>query len=481
MMTSEISTGRGGSRVPWIVSLLLFAGMTQDVQYGILNPLVGSMAIESGLSGSEIAWVLNAMGLGSLISVGLTAKMGDIFGHRRVLIVLAIIALVGSMVAALGSGFGFFVIGRFLMGFGVALPLCFGLLRPRATTKSLRGASLALGLVMSAFFPIALILGGLVVLLGLPWQSSFWVITFLFLVILIVGFVVPESPRSVRTSRRLDVFGALGLGVWATALLVGFTEGPGRGWTSPLVVCAFMVFVVVLGVWIAQQRRAAEPIMSFRNMDKRQALVGYSATLAVATVGLGVFLVTPTMLQTPVESGYGLGLTPIESSFVLLGLLPGGYISYLWNRWALPRFGPRVVLVAAALSGALVFFGLAFFHGELWMAYLWTTLYGATVLSFMNAAAALISAAGRQDNMGVTIAMQNIVNALGAAPPLAIVLNVMAPSGSAFIPEETFTGLYIAFAVVLVGFAGAWLVCAPRQLRDFHAIDSAPIGEFATR
>ena len=83
-----------------IIALLLLSGITLDIQYGILAPLIGVIATESGLTGSEIGWVLNALMMGSVISVSLTARMGDIFGHRKVLIALIVLALFGCALGA---------------------------------------------------------------------------------------------------------------------------------------------------------------------------------------------------------------------------------------------------------------------------------------------------------------------------------------------------------------------------------------------
>lgn len=85
-MTQATSVEPRASRSTPIISLLLLSGITLDIQYGILAPLIGVIATESGLTGSEIGWVLNALMMGSVISVSLTARMGDIFGHRKVLI-----------------------------------------------------------------------------------------------------------------------------------------------------------------------------------------------------------------------------------------------------------------------------------------------------------------------------------------------------------------------------------------------------------
>ena len=471
MTQSTMVEARTG-RLPSIVALLLLSGIILDIQWGALSPLIGTIATESGLSGSEIGWVLNAMMVGSAISIGLTTRMGDIYGHRKVLIALIILALIGSALGATANGFWPLVTGRFFLGLAVAIPLSWGLLRPRATARQVRLVSLALSLLLSVCTPLATVVGGYVVELGLPWQTVFWVIFVMYAALLIIALIAPETPAAARAAVRLDWFGALGLGVWVTALLIGISEGPSQGWTSPIVLGSVLVGAVVLTVWITQQRRAQEPLVSFRNMDVRQALTGFSALLLIAIVAQGIFLAMPLLLQTPTSSGYGHALSALDSSYVLLGMIPGAALGYVWTRWGLNRLGPKLVLIISGTAGIVLFLGLAFAHDAVWMFYLYSFGYSLTLLSCLTTAYTLVAAAARQDNMATTIGMQNIIQFVGSTAPVAIVLNVLVPDVTGFIPESTFVGLYIALAAIVAVFVVAWAIFAPNQITDRHAIDT---------
>ncbi len=82
-------------------------------------------------------------------------------------------------------------------------------------------------------------------------------------VMLLLALNSPETPATARAIVQLDWFGALGLGLWVTALLIGIAEGPAQGWTSPLVLGAFIVSALTLAAWIIQQRRTQEPWCHF--------------------------------------------------------------------------------------------------------------------------------------------------------------------------------------------------------------------------
>jgi hypothetical protein len=306
----------------------------------------------------------------------------------------------------------------------------------------------------------------------LPWETVFWVTFALYGVMLVLALKSPETPAAARAVVQLDWFGALGLGVWVTALLVGIAEGPGQGWTSPLVLGAFIVSAVTLAAWIVQQRRTQEPLVSFRNMDIRQTLIGYSGILLISLVGQGIFIVLPAWLQTPASSGYGHGLSALDSSYVLLAMIPGAGLGYLWTRWGLRRLGPKTVLVISGSAAVLVFLGLALAHGHVWLSWLWVFLYALTILSCLTTGYTLVAAAGRQDNMAVTVGMQNIIQFVGAMIAVAIILNVLVPGADGFIPQATFAGIYIASAVIIAVFVIVWALLAPKRITDLHAVDT---------
>jgi MFS family permease len=442
------------------------------MQYGMLSPLIGAMSTESGLSGPEIGWVLTALMIGSAVSVGLTARLGDTHGHRKVLLTLIILALAGCALAATGDGFWPLAVGRFLMGVAVAIPLTWGLLRPRATASQVQRVSIALATLMAVFTPVALVLGGFMVELGLPWQSVFWASFVMYAMLLVLALVSHETPTASLARVPLDWFGVLGLGAWVTALLIGISEGPSKGWTSPLVLGSFIVSAVVLAVWIVQQRRTQAPVMSFQNMDVRQTLIGYSGIVLVSVLGQAIYLVLPALLQTPTSSGFGLGLSTLESTYAMIAVIPGAALSYFWTGWGLKRLGPKILMIISGGGGIVVFLGLAFAHDVVWMAWLWTFLYGATVMSCWNIGYALVAAAGRQDNMAATFGVQNILQYVAAAIPVAIVMNVLTPGADGFIPEGTFVGIYVSFALLVAVFLGVWVAFAPARIGDRHAIDA---------
>ena len=99
----------------------------------------------------------------------------------------------------------------------------------------------------------------------------------------------------------------------------------------------FIVSAVFV-VWIFQQRNAKAPIMSFRNMDVRQAVVGYIAILAASIPARG-FVVLPLLLQTPARIRLGHGVPPSSEHLCPARNAPGSALGYVWTRWGLHHLG----------------------------------------------------------------------------------------------------------------------------------------------
>ena len=180
--------------------------------------------------------------------------------------------------------------------------------------------------------------------------------------------------------------------------------------------------------------------MSFRNMDIRRrhrllrnppdqlGWTGHIYRAAGMAADAGLLRVRPRPLCT------GL-LVRIAGHDSRSGL------GYLWTRWGLRRLGPKTVLVISGSAAVLVFLGLALAQGQVWLSWLWVFLYALTILSCLTTGYTLVAAAGRQDNMAMTVGMQNIIQFVGAMIAVAVILNVLVPGPDGFIPQATFAGI----------------------------------------
>ena len=81
---------------------------------------------------------------------------------------------------------------------------------------------------------------------------------------------------------RIDVTGALLGIVWLSAITYALIEGPTKGWASPVVVTCFVVGAAGFAVFLAVERRSAQPMLPLRLFRARQ----FSAANAVTFIDL---------------------------------------------------------------------------------------------------------------------------------------------------------------------------------------------------
>jgi MFS family permease len=469
---TQTSTRRALSdRVPVLFALLLTTGVASDIQSVSLSPMVRTMTVDLSLSSAQASWALTVFMLAGATGVGLTSRLGDLIGHRKVLLPMLLVGLLGAVLGALATDFIMLVIARFLMGLTVATPLAWGLLRARANAAQIRSAGLSLGTTISILTPLSLLLGGVLITVGASWQAIFWVSAAAYVVMLIFGLQAPETPEAARARVPLDWPGAIGLGIWLAALLLAVSEGSSQGWGSPYILTLLGIFVVVFVAWLIEQRRASAPLMDFRNMDVRQMVSGFAAMFTMIVVSFSLYILLPVMLQAPVKTGYGHGLGLLEATMPLIMMLPGSFIAAALGRALLVRWGPRVPMVIGGLGTVVAFLGMSLAHDQVWMLYIWVLIYGIGAVMCFNLGWSLVGASGRQDNtsiiFGVATAGQMVTAAIVNAGILAV-LNL----GASTLPTESVYGwLYAAVAIVaLVFFVFFGFSVVPSRLVDRHAV-----------
>ena len=88
---------------------------------------------------------------------------------------------------------------------------------------------------------------------------------------------------------RFDLPGFLLAGTGLGALMYALSEGPYRGWTSPLIVSLGLAGIVLLAGLVWTERRTPQPIVRLRLLADRL----FASTTAVMFTGMMAFLWQP--------------------------------------------------------------------------------------------------------------------------------------------------------------------------------------------
>src|SRR5207248_55731 len=107
---------------------------------------------------------------------------------------------------------------------------------------------------------------------------------------------------------RLELIGALSSTLGVSALVYGIVHSAAVGWTDPRTVGALAIGLVLVCLFISDQRRSPQPIMPLRLFSDRQRAGSYAARFLFSGALLSFFFFMTQYLQgasgaTPLEAG----------------------------------------------------------------------------------------------------------------------------------------------------------------------------------
>lgn len=298
---------------------------------------------------SRYSWVFSIYLLTSTTTGPLFGKLADLYGRKKTYQWSVFIFLLGSALCGVSQSFTQLILFRAIQGLGAGgvMPLTITIiadiftLEERARVQGLFSAVWALA---SFVGPLA---GGLITD-ALSWRWIFYLNIPFGLVSswMLHRWLREETPR---TRHRLDVLGTVTLTAAVTFLLVALIEGPESwGWIDARTLGLLAGTVLLLAVFLWQERRAPEPMLPLDLFRNR--------LIAVSSVGntlLGALLYAITAF-VPVFSQGVLGGTAVDAGTILTPVLIGWPIASTLAGRALLRVGYRTMALA---GGALALVG----------------------------------------------------------------------------------------------------------------------------
>ena len=403
------------------LAIVLCAQLMIILDLTVVNIALPSIARGLHFSAPSLSWVLNAYTLtfGGLLLLG--GRAGDILGRRRVFMAGILLFTAASLAGGLATSAGGLLAARALQGAGgaIASPAVLALIT--ASFPEGRERTRALGLYTAVAMggaSLGLVLGGVIT----EWASWRWV---LFVNVPIGAAVLLAAPRflgeSQRRPGRFDLAGALTSTTGMAALVYAFIRAASAGWGDPLSLGAFGAAVVLLGLFLLTESRAAQPITPLRLFADRGRSGSYLARLLLVAGMFGMFFFLTQFVQDI------LGFSPLRAG---LAFVPMTAVLFTVSRAAprlIGRFAPKVLMVSGLVP---VVAGMA------WLAQITpATRYLPGVLGPMLLLGAgmgvvfvpltMASLAGvRPEDSGAASSMVNVTQQIGGSLGLAILVTV---------------------------------------------------------
>jgi EmrB/QacA subfamily drug resistance transporter len=295
------------------------------------------------------AWVGTAYLLASAASMPIWGKLSDAFGRRRFFMVGMAIFLVGSVLCGQSQNMTELVAFRALQGLGAGamMPIVQAILgdifppaqRARWT-----------GLLMSVF-GLATIVGPLIggyITDNIGWRWTFYVNLPVGIVALVCAYIA--LPAHVKTRKhKIDYLGAALLVAAAVPLLLGFSwAGSEFAWVSPEIIGLFLFSAVMWVVFLLQEFRASEPVLSPRLFKNDIFSVSIVAVTLQSAAMFGAIMFLPLFVQG-VQ-----GQTATNSGIILMPMMMGAIAASIGGGQLLARTGKYKAVVIAGFVAVVL-------------------------------------------------------------------------------------------------------------------------------
>jgi DHA2 family metal-tetracycline-proton antiporter-like MFS transporter len=298
--------------VPWIYYVIFFAVLNESV-FNVSTP---SIAKQFELDASSVSWVITVFFIVFGMGMVIFGKLSDMYSVKKLITIGIVLYSLGSILGfVLQSWYPAVILSRAVQGVGgSAIPALVFVMVARYFTVEERGKMFGV-ITSTASFAVGIgpVLGGYIA------GSFHW--AYLFLVSLPVLAAVPFFlkflPKEQRGACKLDIVGAVLIGMVVSMLILFTTEAR---WLYLLI--AFIALIL----FIVQIRRAKEPFVDpalFTNPLYRSGLIiGF---LIFGTV-MSVMFVIPLMLNKIYglnTEKIGLIMFPGAISAVIFGKVAG--------------------------------------------------------------------------------------------------------------------------------------------------------------
>lgn len=425
-MSSAVAAAAGpgiryrSARGRWVLAATVLGTSMAFLDATVVNialPTIGD-DLDAGLTGLQ--WTVNAytLALGGLLLLG--GSLGDHYGRRRIFCVGAVWFALASLACGIAPSSEVLIAARALQGAGAAMltPGSLAIIEAsfhRDDRGAAVGAWSGLGGIAGALGPFV---GGYLI------QAASWRLIFLInlpvaaAVLWVANRHVPETRDESVRSAPLDLRAAAVTAIGLAAGTYGLTEGPQRGWGSPVVVGSILIGVAGLVAFVLLERGRTPALVPLELFESRQFSSANAVTFVVYAALGGALFLLPIQLQrsagySPLEAGAA--LVPMTIVMLLLSARAGRLAQ---------RIGPRLpmgvgpVLAAAGLALLSRVDGSSSYGG--------TVLPGVVVfaLGLSLTVAPLTStvlSAGGEAHAGVSAAVNNAVARIGGLIAVAVI------------------------------------------------------------
>ena len=353
------------------VSICQFLDLT------IANVALPHMRTSLDASPESISWVLTSFIIAGVLVLPLTGWLSDRLGSRNLFIGATLMFVLSSMLCGTATSLTQMVIYRSVQGMASAFigpmsqTILFDVNRPskQRQAMSIWGMVVMIGPISGPF------LGGFLTE-TLNWRWVFFVnLPIGIPALVLLWWLLPSRPI---LQRRLDIFGAIMLGLGLCALQLMLDRGQHNDWLESRETVFELLFALsTFWVFFVHTRTVAHPLFEPTLFRDPNFLMGVAFMVVLGVTNVALSSVLPTLLQTVygysvmdtgllmAPRGFGVFLTMLLTNRLLrnmdtrvqmsIGYAIAAFSLWMMTRWTLDMGSDQIVL-----SGFIQGLGLGF-------------------------------------------------------------------------------------------------------------------------
>jgi EmrB/QacA subfamily drug resistance transporter len=334
----------------WIVFAVVLIANVMDLLDSTIVTVAGP-SIRSAIGGSDstLQWLSAGYTLAFAIFLITGARLGDMFGRRRLFLIGSAGFTLMSALCAFAPTAGVLIVCRLLQGgFGaLMIPQGIGMLKEVFDDDEMSTVFGTFGPVMALSALVAPLLAGVLVEANL-WGAG-WRLVFLINVpIGVAGFVaaVRSLPHTVaRPGIRLDVVGMVLAGLAVTSLIYPLIQGQPDGWPgwTFAMLAAGVVLLAAFALW--NRRRGAHALIEPSLLANRTYISGVLVLVAFFGAFGGLVLCVSLFAQL------GEGFSPLHAGLTLTPMILGMLVGMMASFAVVKPLGRHLLHVGFAIVG----------------------------------------------------------------------------------------------------------------------------------
>lgn len=322
--------------------LLTQAGLGQAV---FPLPLIGKSFGEQGTT--QLSWYVAAYALTVGTFILIAGRLGDVFGHKQMLVTgfgwFGLWSLVAGLSVYSRSAI-FFNVCRACQGIGPAILLPNALAVLGRTYPPGRRKEMVFSL-FGAFAASGSILGGVFSSLFAQkvwWPWAYWCMAIVCCLTAIgTFFIIPTLPNHGKKS--FDVLGSV-IGVAGLVLLnVAWNQAPIVGWKAPYVIVLLILGILLIASFCFVERKASEPLVPFRSLSAKAGFV--LGCVAFGWSSFGIWLLYLLQFIQVLRKA-----SPLESAAQFVPSAIMGFIAAIVTGFLLSRLRMSYIMAIAMTS-----------------------------------------------------------------------------------------------------------------------------------